>query len=107
LAWALGITDGDRIIEGPYALVWLALAMGSGLALMCIGFSLGVVVNVLVARLAFGWPWRRSSRPGSARRSSPSSSSIVRMRAVTIPMVHPEERLTERSSGPACGGVRI
>jgi hypothetical protein len=56
LARALGIPDEAPVIDQPFGLVWLILALGAGLVLMLIGHSLGVVLNMLIARFAFGWP---------------------------------------------------
>ena len=56
LAWALAIPKGAPVIEQPYGFVWLVLVLFATLAFMLIGFSSGVVLNVLVARSHFGWP---------------------------------------------------
>ncbi len=56
LARTLAIPDGTPVIEHPNGLVWLSFVLVAALVLMLIGFSLGVILNVLVARLVFGWP---------------------------------------------------
>jgi hypothetical protein len=87
LARALAIPDEAPVIEQTYGLVWLALVLIAMLVFMLMGFSLGVVLNVLVARLGFGWPmaavveagicpafvspdaWRRSGIAAAKRKS--------------------------------------
>jgi hypothetical protein len=56
LARALDIPDDAPVIDQHFGLVWFVVAVATGLVMMLIGYSLGVVLNVLIARFAFGWP---------------------------------------------------
>ena len=96
----MGIPDEAPVaIDQPFGLVWLILALGAGLVLMLIGHSLGVVLNMLIARFAFGWPMAAIVEAGIGPPLSPFYSLMQRSRTVMIQMAYPEERLMSQCSG--------